>query len=456
MDTLRQPSRLPEGVNKLFLFDVFNITSFTLVMGTPMLLYFKKLGASATVLSLVAALAFLMNILQIPAANFVERIGYRTFVLRGWTTRTFFVLLMAAVAFIPQWIDNTTRICFMLFLLFCYNTSRGISVCGFMPWITQLIPEKMRGKFVSLDQIYITITTVVITALVAIYFYFFKNPSHFTPIFFLSFLSALVSLTFLRQVPDAPVPEIVKNREPVPWLAIFNHPPFKRLLAYNFIVNSAVSVGAVFYITFLRDVHQASDSMILILNVIAGSVSVLSLFYFGKMLDRVGNLPFLFLGNFLLFAHFGIWCAIAARLIPLNLWTLGLLQLTTGFGSSFFNMANVRLSMGVVPEMGRSHFFALLSVCNSLTLGLVPIFWGLVIDILQPWHAQIGPWHWNAYSLLYSILALTMVGAFLALYDIQDKQSITTRAFVKELFVVSPYNAISRLRNWIRIDSNKS
>ncbi|NBR47219.1 MAG: hypothetical protein EBT68_08985, partial [Verrucomicrobia bacterium] len=58
-----------------FLFQVFNTSSFYLVMGLPMMLYFKKLGASATVLGVLASLAALLNIFQIPAARFVEKVG---------------------------------------------------------------------------------------------------------------------------------------------------------------------------------------------------------------------------------------------------------------------------------------------------------------------------------------------------------------------------------------------
>ena len=61
-----------------FLFQVFNTSSFYLIMGMPMMLYFKKLGASATVLGVLACLSALLNIFQIPAARFVERIGYRS------------------------------------------------------------------------------------------------------------------------------------------------------------------------------------------------------------------------------------------------------------------------------------------------------------------------------------------------------------------------------------------
>ena len=53
-----------------FLFQVFNTSSFYLIMGLPMMLYFKKLGASATGWGVVAALgasiALLFNISSPP------------------------------------------------------------------------------------------------------------------------------------------------------------------------------------------------------------------------------------------------------------------------------------------------------------------------------------------------------------------------------------------------------
>ncbi|MGA2604401.1 MAG: hypothetical protein ABSG14_09245, partial [Verrucomicrobiia bacterium] len=119
------PGRMPEGVWKAYGFQVFNTVSFTIVLSTPMILYFKKLGASATVLGIVLALPALMNILQIPAAQFVEKIGYRAFVLWGWTVRSAFLLGIAGVAMLPEKIDSPTRMALLLFLLFAFNASRG-------------------------------------------------------------------------------------------------------------------------------------------------------------------------------------------------------------------------------------------------------------------------------------------------------------------------------------------
>src|SRR5277367_2917298 len=104
------PTKMPHGVLNAYAFQVFNTMSFTIVLATPMILYFKRLGASATVLGIVLALPQLLNILQIPAARFVESMGYRAFVLRGWTLRAAFILAMAGVAALPEKFNSLTRI----------------------------------------------------------------------------------------------------------------------------------------------------------------------------------------------------------------------------------------------------------------------------------------------------------------------------------------------------------
>src|SRR5436309_4567513 len=193
-------AKMPVGVGNAFAFQVFNTVSYSIVLTTPMLLFFKSLDASATVIGIVAALPALMNILQIPAARFVEQIGYRSFVLRGWSLRSLFVLGMAVVPVLPARIDPATRMALMLFLLFAYNTSRGISVCGFLPWITQWIPEEVRGRYISRDQMYQSIALVGTMLVTAKYLQCETARTAFGAVFAASFLTAIVSLLFLRKI----------------------------------------------------------------------------------------------------------------------------------------------------------------------------------------------------------------------------------------------------------------
>ena len=62
-----------------------------------MILYAKSLGVSATVLGIIAGMMPLLVIFQIPAANYVSRVGYKRFVYGGWGVRVMFIFGMALV-----------------------------------------------------------------------------------------------------------------------------------------------------------------------------------------------------------------------------------------------------------------------------------------------------------------------------------------------------------------------
>src|SRR5256885_8634393 len=87
----------PLGLNNAFLFATFNALSFQIVISSPMVLYAKTLGASATVLGIIAGMMPLLVIFQIPAAQYVSRVGYKRFVYAGWGTRVSFIFLLALV-----------------------------------------------------------------------------------------------------------------------------------------------------------------------------------------------------------------------------------------------------------------------------------------------------------------------------------------------------------------------
>src|SRR5476649_2734787 len=88
------PEPMPKDIHNVYIYEMFNTASWSVVLGSPMLLYFQHLNATATILAIAACLAPVLNILQMPAAHFVERIGYRRFVLGGWTTRSIVVVGM--------------------------------------------------------------------------------------------------------------------------------------------------------------------------------------------------------------------------------------------------------------------------------------------------------------------------------------------------------------------------
>src|SRR5687767_11286234 len=116
----------PVELKNAYLFATFNALSFQIVLSSPMILYAKTLGASATVLGIIAGMMPLMVIFQIPAAHYIARVGYKRFVYAGWGTRVMFIFLMALVPITAGFLDATARLGLLLMLLFCFNLSRGI------------------------------------------------------------------------------------------------------------------------------------------------------------------------------------------------------------------------------------------------------------------------------------------------------------------------------------------
>lgn len=439
------PARMPAGIHNAYAFQVGNTISFSIVLGVPMMLFLKQLGASATILGIAAALPPLLNILQVPAAKFVEKIGYRKFVLLGWSARSYLIMGMAAVAFLPSWIDPTTRIVLMLMLLFIYNTSRGISVCGFLPWMTKLVPETIRGQYLSRDQMSGALASVSALLLNS---YFLREGSSlvaFGGVFVFSFAAAMVSLYFLRRIPDVPVEVNSYSSGQVPWKEMLFYPPFLKFMIFNIVINSAMSAAGVFWIPMFRDLLHLSSSKCLLIASVGVFISACSLFFLGRVVDRVGSRPVLSLGLTLYVFHFLGWGSAAAGLIPFNWYWIIVIQLAGGFGGSMWGLANTRLLMGTVPAMGRSHFFALFSVIVSIVLGLVPIGWGLVLDTMASWHGHWWTWEWNKYSFLYIVLAVTMLIGQYFLHRLDEPRAMPTDEFMRELLIHTPSRAITRL-----------
>ena len=435
---------MPPGIHNAYYFQLLNTISFNIVAGVPMMLYVQSLGASAAIIAIIGALPNLLNILQIPSAYFLERVGYRLFVLRGWTIRSVFILGIAIIAFWPQ-LDALTRLSLTLFLLCGYNIARGFSVAGFLPWITSIIHENLRGKFLSRDQFCMSLGALVSLLAIALFIRKDATIEQFAFLFLISFTTALGSLFFLRKMPDAPLATVSRTSEPVPWRVMLGYDPFRRILLYSITIHLVFAGMGFLWVPMSKTVFSFNDAQILLLGASGSGSAMLALVLTGSMIDRVGSRPLLLFSLIIIVLHLCGWASLAAQWFPLNLWTISLQQITAGFAAPIFTLANSRSLMATIPQMGRSHFFAIYSVITSLIMGIVPVFWGLLLDTLYRLQLQLLGFSLNAYALIYFVMAAIGSIAFIQAMKMREKQSITTEDFLRELFIKTPARALSRI-----------
>lgn len=442
----RSPNEtIPAGLNNAFLFAGFNALSYQIILNSPMVLFAKSLEASATVLGILSGLMPLLVIFQIPAAHHIPRYGYKRFVFAGWGVRVMFIFVMAFVPFAGPFLNRSNQLALLLFLLFCFNLSRGISSCAWLPWLTSLVPPSIRGQYLAREAGFVNLASFLVFLLAALSLGNRPQAWQFGLLFAFSAVMGLISLVFLKRIPEGETPEQSRaSTTPVPWLEIAGYRPFRKLLRLNVAWSLAYGGLTTFTVAFLKTEAGMSERTILLLNSVAFLGGLGSLWFFGSRIDRFGSKPILTFSLLTWLAIIFGWLAMAGRTVD-SAWPVVLvLQFFMGLGAALVNMANTRLAMAIIPTMGRSHFFALFSVVANLTLGLAPILWGVVIDLLRPVHVVWRGLELNRFSLFFALAGGAFVAALALCRQLEEPAAAKMEALLRELLVESPQ------RFWLR------
>jgi MFS family permease len=429
----------PAGLRYAYLFAWFNALSYQVVLGSPMILYAKSLGASATVLGVIAGMMPLLVILQIPAAAHIPRIGYRRFVLSGWSIRVMFILGMALLPLLGGVLDARNQLALLLFLLFGFNLSRGISSCAWLPWITALVPAGLRGRYLARDAAIQNLAGMLTFWIAALLLGGAGQSWRFGLLFAFSAVMGGLSLVFLKRIPDVPVGvEPRGGAGPVPWMAMLRHPPFGRLL--QVVVAWSVAYGGMtaFTVAFLKSSLGFTEGDVLWVTSLSFVGGLSSLWFLGSRLDHLGSRPVI---QFCGLGWLGVvagWLLLAGGVKNPSMGVVLGLQFLMGLLAALVQMAHTRLAMAVIPVMGRNHFFALYSVANNVTLGLAPIGWGLWIDAVggRTWR-WLGL-EWNRFSLFYAAVGVAFVVLVLLTRRLIEPRAVSVEALLREILIESP------------------
>ena len=161
-----------------------------------------------------------------------------------------FIFGMALVPLTEPFLEPGKRLGVLLFLLFGFNLSRGISSCAWLPWITGLVPSNLRGKYLAVDAAVQAISSCMAFLFAAALLSKGEpTPGRFAVLFAFSGVTGAISLSFLKRIPDVEIPEEMKvlSKAPIPWFAMATHEPFRKLL-YMVIGWSVASGGLTAFI----------------------------------------------------------------------------------------------------------------------------------------------------------------------------------------------------------------
>jgi Na+/melibiose symporter-like transporter len=336
----------------------------------------------------------------------------------------------------------------MLVCLFLFNVVRGISTGAWLPWLTALVPANARGAFLRSDQFHMQCGGMLAIAIATIVLWSGGEPWQFSLLFVISGLAGMLSLHFVRKIPDIEIGEQAKSSgQPVPWLQILKYPPFAKLLIFNVVYNWVVGGLAAFVIAFLEGRAGYTAGQVLAVSLAAAVGAFATVPFFGLILERTGSKPLLRLAMSLYLVGILFWVLITSGILPAHYLLIGFNYLILGVAGGLFSIANTRIAMDTMPTMGRNHFFSLFTVFASLSLGLAPIFWGVFLDILGRKEFSIGFFQVNRYSIYFVLLSLLGIVTFFLAKPLVEEQGKPFDTAIRDVVILARLKLYGRFFN---------
>ena len=389
------------GVFGFHWFNFYNAICFQIILGAPTVLLAKDLGANSTILGIIAAFTPLMTTLQLPAARFLEHYSYRSFALMGWGLRAIFIASSACVPLL-FFLSKELKLGILLGSLFFFNVLRGFSSAAFLPWITGLLSSDARGRYIAVDSLFVNGGSVFIMLLSAIMMSGPVEPWKYSSVLWISVAGAVISLFYLRNIPDGRHTEAAKSSSvSVTWRRMFANLPFRNSILFSLLFTTVAGGLGVFPVEYLKVQAHFTPSAIYALSAGTFLAPLFILQRVGRLIDRTGSVLILRVSVVSFALVLGFWFAMSAGILPPDWRLVLLLNVTGGMAMSTFNMANLHLGMEVVPAEGRNHYFAVTTVITSFAMGLVPVLWGRALDALGTLDLAEGPFHLRRHSVYF-------------------------------------------------------
>jgi MFS family permease len=423
----------------------------TLTSGAFLVAFALLLGASNTVVGLLAALCPITQLLtEVPATYLVNRSASRKrlVVLSTFLSRVFWLVIAA----LPWMVAHEYRWPVLIACLFLYYGLATISACGFNPWVRDFVPESIMGKYFGRRMAVATAAGMVAALVAAVGLQVAKSYApdeiiHYSVIFAVGGIAGLVGVYFLSRIPG---PKVETHRQRGLFEALgepFRDLNFRRLLMYFGAWLFAINLSGPFYAVFMLKRLELSMPLVIGLGVLCQITSIVSFRIWGKTADSLSNKSVLIVSGAIYLVSVILWPFLLFSesyffMIPL----LAAVHLLTGFSSAGVNLCSGNIALKLAPHGHATAFLAVNTMARGIPSAVAPVLGGIVADELTGKHLanlldsllrDTGPVLTFLRSGLLGVHVLFFLTAVLGLYAIHRLRRVHEEGEVQWKVVVA-------------------
>lgn len=381
------------GLRMLVVEGAFAQGMTALTTGAFLVGFALELGATNTVVGVIASIGPLAQILQLPSILLVERVRLRK--LLTLLTSGIGRLMWPAIAAIPFVFAEKYWIAALVLLLVLHFGFGNVSGCAFNSWVRDLVPIAQFGRFFAIRMAIATFAGAMLSVGGAVYI---DRRVHdhgsalgaYSIVFLVAAGFALTGLLFIARMPEPTMP-----RERSGGILDLLRPPlrdpnFRRLLVFLGLWNFTINFAAPFYAVYLIRYLGMSMVWVIGLSVLSQMFNVFFFRLWGGLADRFSNKSVLTVSGPLFIFSFLIWPF--TTMPEPHFMTKPLLiaiHVLAGISTAGVTLCTGNIAFKLAPYGKATAYLAMNALIGGVAATIAPVIAGLTADRLESYQLQV-------------------------------------------------------------------
>jgi MFS family permease len=341
-----------------------------------------ELGATPVMIGALAAVPFLMQLVQLPAIVLIERVRKRKKIAVSVVAaaRTIITLL----AFLPFLPDRQLQLSLLIAAQVCITFFGAFAGCAVNSWLHQLLAGHPIGTLFAHRLFWSTVLSALgaLAAGQLIEHWPGERLHAYSASFAAAGVAGVIGLYFLTQVPE---PVMARTGPPQPILAMlrspFGDPNFRKLIVFMGSWNFASNLAAPFLTVYLLQQLGYGLGIVTSLWAVSQVANALTLFSWGRLSDQLSNKAVLAVA---LPTWFGCLIALPISALPephaLTLPLLYLIHILMGMASGGIGLASGNIGLKLAPQGKGTPYLASVTLIGAFAGGIASLSGGVLAE----------------------------------------------------------------------------
>lgn len=431
---------------------------FLLVFGSLFPLFCDALHMTKTQIGLILSILPFSYLVTIFVSRWVARHGPKKIMLVFYFLRYWFVLLIPLAIWLARQYGTTAAFAWIALMVFFFAVFRSIGETGWAPWMLELIPSRVRGKFDAINSIAGNIGAASASLAAVLIMKLWPGLPGYSIAIYVGVFFGIFGIYMVWHLPGGE-PQTVEQKDfalLADFKAAIRNARFKTWLKGGLLL-SAGGTAFAFLPLFLSEKVGFTADKIMLFSLCAQAGGLVSAVFWGWSADRFGSKP-VFMTTYMALCLIPVFFVILPRMD----------QQSMVFTGGVYTLLGVLLQ-GAVAGTNRYFFVTVLPTaqnpifCSSVNLTLqsamaaaCSFLFGWLLDVMQSVKYDWRILHVDNFTILFVLMLACYIGFLLVFRRASDDTSIRTGKFISFFLEGNPLLAFSSIVRYHMADDEGS